>query len=192
VPSRKGLSDIPGPSLFTRVALFKRHFIMKKMSTANLAEKLITTVGSTFTLIIALVIGLQIFTRTFFNRPFPWPEELSQVLLITIVFLGTGIAEKYDHHIKVEFIFDRVSRKTAIAISLVGRLLTLFFIICMLLGETSLLPRIMPLKTPAARIPVYYLHILILMGFGFWIFYIFLSLKKLIQSYRSEKGQSRD
>jgi TRAP-type C4-dicarboxylate transport system permease small subunit len=157
---------------------------MSKSVSREIIAKIVTGVGVLFTSTIAVVIGLQIFTRTVFNKPFTWPEELSQILLIAITFLGTGMAEKHNAHIKVEFIFNIISKKASIIILSIGKLFTLFFISCMFVGEKSLLPRIMFLKTPAARIPYIWLHVLILFGFIVWAFYVIMSIKDLIQAFK--------
>ncbi|NIS63070.1 MAG: TRAP transporter small permease subunit [Proteobacteria bacterium] len=162
---------------------------MGKMAFRDKLAKVITAIGATFTFVIGTIIGLQIFTRTFLNRPLSWPEELSQFLLIALTFLGTGIIEREDAHIRVEFIFTKTSKSKGILIRLVGRVLTLFFLICMLLGEKSLIPRVIFVKSPAARVPYIWLHLIIIMGVICWTLYVFLTSKELIRAYRESKNQ---
>lgn len=163
--------------------------MMEKMTFRDKLAKVITAIGATLTFVIGTIIGLQIFTRTFFNRPLSWPEELSQFLLIALTFLGTGIAEREDAHIRVEFIFSKISKRKGILIRLVGRVFTLFFLICMLLGEKSLIPRIIFVKSPAARVPYIWLHLIIIVGVICWTLYVFLTSKELIGAYRESKDQ---
>lgn len=55
----------------------------------------------------AIIVGalaLQVTLRYFFHSPLPWPEELSQFLLVGMSFLGMYVAIRRNQHIKIEWL----------------------------------------------------------------------------------------
>src|SRR5262245_26388634 len=54
--------------------------------------------------IIVVALALQVMLRYFFHAPLPWPEELSQFLLVWISFLGMYAAIRRNQHIKIEWL----------------------------------------------------------------------------------------
>jgi TRAP-type transport system small permease protein len=54
--------------------------------------------------IIVAALAAQVTLRYFFHAPLPWPEELSQFLLVTISFLGMYVAIRRNQHIKIEWL----------------------------------------------------------------------------------------
>ena len=53
-----------------------------------------------------LLIFSQILMRTIFNYSLSWTEELSRYIFIWQTWLGTSIALKYKHHIRVEILIN--------------------------------------------------------------------------------------
>ncbi|MEI3614455.1 TRAP transporter small permease [Pseudogracilibacillus sp. SO30301A] len=47
--------------------------------------------------------------RYIFNDPKAWVEELSRYIIIWGVFLGFSIALRYNHHIQVDILYDKLS-----------------------------------------------------------------------------------
>lgn len=48
--------------------------------------------------------------RYIFNEPKAWVEEVVRYTIIWGVFLGFSIALKYNHHIQVDILYDKLSR----------------------------------------------------------------------------------
>lgn len=62
-------------------------------------------------LMMASMIGLvftNVVTRYLFKYSIVWAEELSQFLMVWIVFLGAGLAFREGRHVAVEFFLDRM------------------------------------------------------------------------------------
>jgi len=54
--------------------------------------------------IIVVALALQVTLRYFFHSPLPWPEELSQFLLVGMSFLGMYVALRRNQHIRIEWL----------------------------------------------------------------------------------------
>jgi TRAP-type C4-dicarboxylate transport system permease small subunit len=126
-------------------------------------------------------IGAQIFSRKFFNLPLEFPEELSLFIFIAVVLLGISIVEKENTHIKVEFLYERLSEAGKKIVYVSGKLLTAALVTAILNGERQLLPRIYHLKTTAAGIPYLWIHIIIVLSCLFWLFAIVCTLVRVFK-----------
>ncbi|WP_078392942.1 TRAP transporter small permease [Shouchella patagoniensis] len=61
--------------------------------------------------ILALLVVLQVTTRFVINVPLSWTEEIARYLMIYIVFLGSGLAMRYNQHIAIDFLLDVIKQK---------------------------------------------------------------------------------
>lgn len=55
------------------------------------------------------IIFYGVIMRYFMNSPKSWVDEVSQYLIIWGTLIGTSVALRNDHHIKVDMLFDRFS-----------------------------------------------------------------------------------
>ena len=149
----------------------------------NILEKVIGGIQIVFLFLIFGSIGLQIFSRKLFNKPLSFPEELSMFTLIALVFLGISVIERYNAHIKVEFVYERVSAGIRRTIVLVGQILTFLIILSILNGEKQLIPKIIKLKSKAARIPYIWIHSIIVISCIIWAIII---LYNVITHFRKD------
>lgn len=145
-------------------------------------EKILYLIGTTATLGMAVVISLQITCRYLFNSPLAWPEEVAVLLFLVSVYIGVGVIEKDNLHIRCEFFVNRLSKKGTTWLFVLGKVLTIFIIVGFLVGEKSLLQRVKLLRTPATQIPVLWLHIIILFGIGCWLLYLVVTSIDLFMS----------
>jgi len=156
---------------------------MKKF--LEIIEKIISIFQVILLSTIVIVIGAQIISRTAFNMPLEFSEELSMFILIAVVFLGVGIIEKHNEHIKVEFIYELISQKKQNILLLASKLLTLFIILAIINGERQLFPRVMKLRTTAAGIPYIWLHSIIVISCILWIFFLVFTMLQSIKDGKS-------
>ncbi|WP_368911776.1 TRAP transporter small permease [Taklimakanibacter deserti] len=54
--------------------------------------------------IVVIALASQVTLRYFFHSPLPWPEELSQFLLVGMSFLGMYVAIRRNQHIRIEWL----------------------------------------------------------------------------------------
>ena len=148
----------------------------------NWIEKILFLIGTIATLGMAVVIFVQITARYLFNSPLPWPEEIAQFLFIIAVYLGVGLLEKDNAHIRCEFLLGKLSKKAETWFFIFGKVLTIFVIAGFLVGERTLLERVKNLSTPAAQLPLLWLHVFILFGLGCWLVYLLVTSIRLLTS----------
>lgn len=139
---------------------------MKKLS--NIYEKIIDWAQIVFNIAIIGVVGLQIITRSLFNTPLKFPEEVSTFVMIAMVFVGISIVERYDSHLKVEFLQEYLPKGVQKWFRVISRVLILVLVGGVLAGEAQLFPQIKALKTHAAEIPYPWLHTTIIVFTIFW------------------------
>jgi len=76
------------------------------------------------------VIFYGVIMRYVFNDARSWVDEVSQYLIIWGTLIGTSVALRNDHHIKVDMLFDRLQPKVQYYITLfahgIGLLFSLF------------------------------------------------------------------
>ena len=60
-----------------------------------------------------LIVMAGIISRTIFNSPFTWTEEAARLAFIWMIFMGISYGTKYDKHINVTILLDKMPRKVA-------------------------------------------------------------------------------
>lgn len=87
-----------------------------------------------FAILTALLI-IQVFARYIFRISFPWIEEIARFMLIYIVFIGAMIATKEKFHLATTDIFEKLSLRTYLRISIARNLAIIFFLIPLFVGD---------------------------------------------------------
>ncbi|MBX6322891.1 MAG: TRAP transporter small permease [Rhodospirillaceae bacterium] len=81
---------------------------------------------------IAAFLTMQVVLRYVFNAALPWPEELSQFLLVLVSFLGMYRAIGKDLHIRIDWL-PKTRRPLLLGLRIVGLLS-----VCVLLGYVGI------------------------------------------------------
>lgn len=152
---------------------------MKKV--LNGFEKVIDWLEIAVNFLIIGVIGLQIITRSFFDLPLKFPEEVATFALIAMIFVGLPIVERYDSHLRVEFLQEKLGPAAQKVCRIISRLLILVCVGGILAGEAQLFPQIRVLKTHAAGIPYAWLHTVMIIFSILWGLFAILGLIKEIR-----------
>lgn len=61
--------------------------------------------------VMTIVIFALVITRYLFSYSFPWVEELSRYLMIWMTFLAAGSLMKTDSHIRMDYLYTRLSQR---------------------------------------------------------------------------------
>lgn len=102
--------------------------------------------------VISFVLVLQVVLRYLFHTPLPWPEELSQFLLVAISFLGMYRAFREKAHIRIQWL---PKKPLVFRLLRVGGLLTVvIFLIYIGYGGYVLSDGAWSQPTTALRIPM--------------------------------------
>jgi TRAP-type mannitol/chloroaromatic compound transport system permease small subunit len=93
---------------------------------------LVGRIISWITLILALVMGANVFLRYGFSLGRIWAQELEWHLLVPLVLFGMSYALRHGEHVRVDILFAVLRRRTQIAIELVSALLAMAFALIVL------------------------------------------------------------
>ena len=90
-------------------------------------------------LLVAITLG-NVLARYFTNESFAWTEEISVFLMVVMVLAGAAGAAARDGHIRIEYFYDRGSRKRQRALRLVSAVATVavFVLLAVLFARTLL------------------------------------------------------
>lgn len=87
--------------------------------------------GGLVLLAIVMLSCLQVFMRFVLDAPLPWPEELSTLLLVWAVFVGSAVAVAREAHLRVDFVISRLSPRGARVVRSFAQLCVLVVAIAM-------------------------------------------------------------
>ena len=59
------------------------------------------------------IVMAGIISRVVFNSPFTWTEEAARLVFIWLIFMGISYGTKYDKHINVTIVLDKMPKKVA-------------------------------------------------------------------------------
>jgi len=88
--------------------------------------------------VLACVIMMEVVSRYLLNHPFPWVFELTMFMITYIVFLGFPVMYKRKSLIILEFLFNRLSRKTQEYLFLIWEVLIGVFMVFLIVSSYEL------------------------------------------------------
>ncbi|HEX7073949.1 MAG TPA: TRAP transporter small permease [Hyphomicrobiaceae bacterium] len=99
----------------------------------------------------------QVISRYGLNRPIPWIEEVSAILLIWMTFIGAAWLVRKDRHIRVELLEEWVHPRVCAVIYTVYDIISIAFLILLAIGGFQLVGAMDFERTPALQIPYRYI-----------------------------------
>ncbi len=100
------------------------------------------------------VVAMQIFLRYVVGHPFVWADELASYLFVWVIYLGASVLVRYDAHLTVDIVVDRLSPPVNRWRRLFVNLLVLAFLILLVVQTVGLLQRFGPIPSPAMHVPM--------------------------------------
>jgi TRAP-type C4-dicarboxylate transport system permease small subunit len=110
--------------------------------------------GQIILFVIVVVIGVQVIQRFVFSAPFDWPEELSEILLIWLTFIGAVALTRRNDHIRVELIEEFGGPRLKSCLNIFFDTLTVVFLALMVIYGWDLVNDLTFEKTPALRLRI--------------------------------------
>jgi len=101
-------------------------------------EKMELFFASFLLAVLACVIMMEVISRYIFKHPFPWVFELTMFMITYIVFLGFPVMYKRKSLIILEFLFNRLSRKTQEYLFLIWEVLIGVFMVFLIVSSYEL------------------------------------------------------
>ena len=144
-----------------------------------------------FILLISIVVLIGIISRYVFSYSIIWTFETTQFLFLICTFLAAGHLQKHQAHVKVDIIYDKLSRKTQLICDLVTFPFFVFFVGAMTyfgfhFGFESLLKN--ETTGSAWDPPIYPFKLLVPLGALLLLLQGFSSLIKSIIDYKKHKS----
>jgi len=143
-------------------------------------------------LVIASISGIfffviiQVIFRFVLQSPLPWPEELSRILFIYLVFIGGAEASMQRDHIAIDVV-DSLFRnpRTKISVDIVRSLLVLTALAVVIQGAWKIIPTTRYMALPATGLPMPVMVVPVLVGSVFMAIWTALHLARDVQALRA-------
>jgi TRAP-type C4-dicarboxylate transport system permease small subunit len=110
--------------------VFVKHTVGRAQTAPSFLEMLglrLAMAGGFISLGIMAVVCYEVFMRYFMNKPTGWSVEISEYMLLAVVYLGAAYTFSTDGHIKVDLVIDRVPARAQRILGITSDLFTLFF-----------------------------------------------------------------
>lgn len=141
---------------------------------------------------ISAVIFAQILLRNLFSIGFPWADELSRFLHITLIFLTVPILYRERLIFKIDILIERLPEKMQTVAGAFTSLVCVTFSLVFISSFVAFMNASWDVPTPALRMPNLFFFCSVCLGI---IVFLFASLEKLIYEIakiRVNKSNERD
>jgi TRAP-type transport system small permease protein len=128
-------------------------------------------VGAAFLVAFVLFSALQVVLRYVFRFSFPWVEELLGILLVWMTFIGAAGLAKKRLHIHVELIEEFLPAKWIRLLDIVYNIITVAYLALIAYGGLQLWDRLRLQRTPAMRMPLRYVALVVPVTAALMLFY---------------------
>lgn len=136
---------------------------MKKLEA--ILKNLVLAMEALFMSLIFLCVILQVSFRFILQNPLPWPEELSRIFFIYLVFIGAAEASRERSHIAID-VMDvfRLSDRTDRYLDIVRNVLVLIVLAITGYGAYQIIPIGYNMYLPATDLPMSVMSAPVLVG----------------------------
>lgn len=141
-------------------------------------KKILEIISSISVVIVGGSILIQIFFRFFLSRSLTWSEELAQIFLIVLVFIGLVLVEENDEHLQIEILFS-VFPKFERGMKSLGKILSSIFAIVIMFSAFNILPATKFIKAKASGLPIKYVYYSMFLGALAWLIQCIINFIKL-------------
>lgn len=129
-------------------------------------ERALKTVIALLLLAIATLVIAQVFFRFVLSNSLPWPEELSRLIFIFLVFIGGALASLHDDHISIEAVDMAVedSSRTAALMQILREALMVIVMLVVIYGGFQVLPKAHNISLSATGLPKSLMTVPVIIG----------------------------
>ncbi len=175
-------------------APMKSNSIQKLQRMVDRGLNLLAWIAAFMLVGVILSVMIEVFLRSFFNRPQEWVVEISEYALLYITFLSAAFVLKKEGHIVVDLVTCRLSPDKRLFLSIVQYILIslVSMVFIYVGGKVTVDNFIRGIYNPTVlQIPIAYVLVIIPVG-GFFL--LVQSLIGLLTSYRKfrERGISSE
>lgn len=148
----------------------------------GVTEGLLVAIGVTM----ALVTGLQVFSRYVLNHSLFWSEEVGRICLVWISFLGASAAYKRRAHIGMDFLVVRLPQSVRRKLEMLVVLLSLTFFMVLLIYGTVFAAFITGQRTAALGLPLTLAYLVIPVSGAIFCVHAISNLCRLLDPLRQD------
>ena len=103
----------------------------------------------------SIVVFSQVFARYVLQNSIPWSEELARFLMIWLGLVGASAIMRYDSHVAITLLLERMPPKLSTLCKLLGRMAIGVFLFMLIQQGFSLALFFVKQKSPALRISMF-------------------------------------
>ena len=96
----------------------------------------------------------QVVTRTIFNNPLTWTEELCRYSMVWLAMIGSGVAVKHHSHIAIDILKNILPEKAVRIIDRLNLVLIVLFAVVLIWFGLGLCAKNMRQITPGLKLPM--------------------------------------
>ncbi len=131
--------------------------------------------------VISIVLIGQVVMRYVFNAALPWPEELSQFLLVLLTLLGGYRALEMDMHIRLQVLDDFPWPRLVLLLRLAGYAASAAFMLYVAYGGYELTRRSLRMPSTALRLPMGVVYATLPVAFGLMTILLVVIMIRLVR-----------
>ena len=155
---------------------------MKKKNIVAFFNNIEFSISQVILWIFVVLTSIQVILRYIFNNPLDWPEELNQILLVWMTFIGSIGLSRKNLHLRVDIVDDFLPKKILIFLRSFFNISTIIFMFIIIIGGIELFNEMIYERTPAMRLKLSYVYLIVpISSFFIVIIYLF----QLYKDYKS-------
>jgi len=115
-------------------------------------DKILRYLLSFILLTMTLVVAVNVFCRFILNFSIYWADEVAQIMLVWLTFLGAALSVKEKSHYAMNFLSERIKGRFGLYFAMIGDILSLIAILVLLYFSLIVTWKIIPWVMPATEI----------------------------------------
>ena len=172
--------------MFFFVKKILSNYILKKKNIVAFLNNIEFSISQVILWIFVVLTSIQVILRYIFNSPLDWPEELNQILLVWMTFIGgVGLSRK-NLHLRVDIVDDFLPKKILIFLRSFFNISTIIFMAIIIIGGIELFNEMIYERTPAMRLKLSYVYLIVPISSFFIIIIYLFQLHKDYKSFFKE------
>lgn len=134
---------------------------MEKQDFLSKIEKVYNSVLIILTIAMFVTVTYNVFMRFVINKSVGWADELSRFLFIWMSFLGAVLAYRYDEHVGLNFVVDKIKNQSIRRIIAVFRQVLVIILLGFLAWYGYLASTTVMNVSPALSIPMSIIYLIV-------------------------------
>lgn len=103
--------------------------------------RLLTLVVVTAFALMLVVMAIQVISRYALGIAVPWTDEASRYLFLTEIFLGSVLALRYQEHIRITIVTDRLPPSLQRTVAIIADLISILVLLMIIGGAFNMIGR---------------------------------------------------